>query len=302
MQRSLSDDYVQSLIATKFWQAIRTDDDLFPEIRMNAITVFYRGAALIRNLRLDGDAFTGTMHPKYIPLRTDAQSKVELATTAEGLCFATPVRAWPLGDANADVLQAYKLRMQSIGGPENKIIHAFCSHPGNVIVDQELELQTTGSGTADKIDLLSFDPTSSAFSFVVVKGITDRRLREGLNGLREVADQLKLYGERIHAHADSIRSAIEHIIELKLRLGLGERVAPCQGNPAKRLLAKPILVIGGCRDQEVQDILLRRNGWESLLECLEHVSAGLILCGSDGTRLDLAEGSRRRWFDREFVK
>jgi hypothetical protein len=302
MLRSLSDHSLQALVATPFWQGIRSDVELFPEIRNDAITVYYRGAALIRNLRLKDGVFIGATHRKYIPIGPAATTNVEFTSTGEGLCFTTPVGAWPLGDANADVLQAYKMRMQTIGGPENKVIHALCCRSGNVIVDQELKFQTAGSGTADKIDILSFDPTSSTYSFVEVKGITDRRLREGANGLREVADQLRLYGERIQAHADSIRSAIDHIIELKSRLGLGERVALCQGNPAKRLLAKPILVIGGCREQEVQDILLKRNGWESMLECLEPVAAGLILCGNAGTRLDLAEGTQRRWFDRECVK
>lgn len=302
MLRSLSDDYIQALVATPFWRGIAGDSELFPEIRSDAVTVYYRGAALIRNLRLKDGVFTGTTHSRYVPICPGGKTSVEFTSAGEGLYFAKPVGAWPLGDANANVLHAYKMRMKSVSGPENQIIHAICCRSGNVIVDQELKFQTAGSGTADKIDILSFDPTSSVYSFVEVKGVTDRRLREGANGLREVADQLKMYGERIQSHGDSICSAVNRIIELKSRLGLGQRVAPCQGNPAKRLLAKPILVIGGCREPEVQDILLKRNGWESLLECLMPVTAGLILCGQDGTRLDLAEGNQRRWFDRECVQ
>ena len=302
MHRSLSDDYIQALVATRFWQGICGDEDLFPEIRADAVTVYYRGAALIRNLRLDNGKFTGTTHPKYVPLSSGAKNRVEFASDGGGLYFATPVEACPLGDANADILQAYKGRMSRFGGPESKVIHATCLCPGNVIVDQEIAFQTSLSDSRDKIDLLSFDPMSSTYSFVEVKGITDSRLREGTDGLREVVQQLSFYGERIQSQAESIRTAIDRIVTLKSHLGLGSRIASCQGVAVNQLLAKPILMIGGCNRQEVQDILSQNGHWASLLDCLKDVAAGLIVCGNDGARLDLSEGRGRHWFDQQLMK
>lgn len=302
MLRSLSDEYVQALVETRFWQGILADRDLFPEIRRNSITVYYRGSALIRELRLNDGVFTGTTHAKYVPFLAATKTNVELASSGNGLSFASSVEAWPLGHADAEVLHAYKTRMAQFGGPEDGVIHSVCCYPGNVVVDQEIKFQSSRNDKADKIDILSFDPVTSTYSFVEVKGITDIRLREGADGLREVALQLKQYGERIQAHADAITSAIDRIVLLKSRLGLGHRIDVCRGVPATRLMAKPILVIGGCSQLEVQDILQQRDHWASLRDCLKDVAAGLILCGNEGTRLDMGNGRGRRPFDQAFVK
>ncbi|WP_428305440.1 hypothetical protein [Lacipirellula sp.] len=301
MLRSLSNDFIQALLATKFWANIRQDNDLFPEIRRDAVTVYYRGAALIRDLRLRDGVLSGTTHQKYIPIYPPPKPVVQLALHEEDFHFAERVEGWPLRDARPQILQAYKSRIKCVGGPEDAVIHALCCCTGNTIVDQEIKFQLSGDKTADKIDILSFDSATSTFCFVEVKQIADVRLREGPDGLHEVASQLKLYSDRLRAQANSIRSGIENIIRLKARLGLGHRITACHGVPVERLLAKPVLVIGGCSKQEVRDILQLRAPWASLMNSLQGVAAGLIVCGSDGTRLDLSDGRSRRWFDRELV-
>ena len=303
MPRFLSDEYVQSLPSMPFWQAMLRDRELFPEIRNNAVTVYYRGAALIRDIRLKNGNFIGKTHVRYIPLRSTDSVAVEfISSTLNGLNFSNAIEPWPLANADQDVLAAYKQRMKLIGGAERNVIDSLCRHSGNVIVDQEMKFQTRGDQKPDKIDILAYSAVDSTYCFVEVKSVTDSRLAMGSDGVREVVAQLRRYCDRIRAHAEDISQDIESTIKFKTSLGLGDRVAACHGVAATRILAKPILAIGGCSDRDVRSILQRDGVWESMIDSLNEVAAGLILCGQGGTRLDLADGRQRRWFDRGLLK
>jgi len=86
-------------------------------------------------------------------------------------------------------------------------------------------------------------------------------------------------------------------VAIKSRLGLAERLKDIPEDCPLPLLKEPVLVIGGCSRNEVREILNGTSDWNSLLEGLQKVAAGLILCGNDGCQLGLRTGTQSRVFD-----
>jgi len=67
MIRYLSDELIDAL--TPFVCGLADDRELQPEIRDHSLTIYYRGAALIRDLKIDNGNLVGAVHYKYIPLQ-----------------------------------------------------------------------------------------------------------------------------------------------------------------------------------------------------------------------------------------
>ena len=67
MIRSLSDELIDAL--TPFVRGLADDRELQPEIRDHSLTIYYRGAALIRDLKIENGNLVGAVHYQYIPLQ-----------------------------------------------------------------------------------------------------------------------------------------------------------------------------------------------------------------------------------------
>ncbi len=77
-RRNLSPELIQRLKPTPFWQNLCQDAELWPEIRNNAITVYYRGGALLKELRLMNGDLVADVHPKFIPLQQTATKYIRV--------------------------------------------------------------------------------------------------------------------------------------------------------------------------------------------------------------------------------
>lgn len=85
IQRYLEDDWFEPA-PPAFLEAIAEDPELQVEIRQNTLTVYYRGAALIRHLRFNDGQIGGEIHYKYIPLiQPNASDYVSVSLQDEGL-------------------------------------------------------------------------------------------------------------------------------------------------------------------------------------------------------------------------
>jgi hypothetical protein len=167
------------LKTSELWRNLCRDTELQPEIRDDAITVYYRGGALLRNLRVVGDSITAEVHPKFVPLAVSpSTTSIQLVSETDGgLKFADTILPRPIGLADADVLAAYKELMDQVlvSFPEGQIIQYICKRPENQIVDQEIAFQESGEAR-DKIDLCHFDAALRKLVFVEVKRKSDPRL------------------------------------------------------------------------------------------------------------------------------
>jgi len=83
-----------------------------------------------------------------------------------------------------------------------------------------------------------------------------------------------------------IKEAFNNCLEWQRELGLGNRLESVP-QEVEHLLAKVVLLIGGCTQQDVSDIRKGTGQWGVLLEHLQEHAAGLILCGQQGGNLDL---------------
>ena len=293
-RRSLPTELIERLNSARLWQNIRQDAELWPEIRRDAMTVYYRGGALLKNLRIVDDFLHADIHHKFIPLqRSEAATYIRLSGTGEsGLNFADLLEPLPLGSGDPLVLRAFKALMDQVltAFPEAKIVHAICCRPENQIIDQEITFDESGQ-SRDKIDLCHFDYGLGKLAFAEVKRKSDSRLLER-DGRPKVLDQLEAYGRRLRVQRIEILDAYRQVVRWKTELGLASRLSRVPKEGPADLLEKPLLVIGNCTSDDVRRIKAGEGEWAPLMAGLNDVAAGLILCGKDGCRLNLTKGTQ----------
>ena len=284
----------------RYWSSIINDPELHPEIRGKTVSVYYRGATLIRNLSLSDEALTGDIHFKYVPVSTSNGSEYLIFSgNAQGLQFENNLEPQNLGDCGQDVLNEYKRKVRSVvQHGESQIIHHIASHPANVIIDQEIPLQTTGSPTSEKLDLCHYDTQHQSAVFVKVIMIHDSRLKADADQVPEIIQQLKRFREQIEKHHQTIIDTYQKIVAIKRQIGLSERVEAIPPSGPSRLMKKVLLVIGGCSQQDIESMLNGEGEWSGFREAVEKEAAGLILCGTAGCSLVLETGSQTLIFDK----
>ena len=299
MSRSLPEDFFDNAEFQKFFANVARDLELCPEVRNGSLTIYYQGAALIREVRVTEGRITGQVHYKYIPVNPpDKSSYFPLQFGTDGFSFPQNSAPLAIGFGTTEVLSEYKRTMRSVShNLECLIVHEIVCHHQNLILDQEIKFQTSGETGGDKIDICHFDTHRNCLAFVEVKGIHDSRLEPGANEVPEVAEQLQRYCVRIESQRAEVLDDYQRVVNLKKRLGLSERLRGVPDSGPTSLLKKPVLVIGHCKGKDVQAILGRHEKWVPLLDGIRDWAAGLILCGSAGCRLNLEHGRQVLIFD-----
>ncbi len=301
LRRNLPDEWITwGESPSEYWSSIINDLELHPEIRDNTVTVYYRGAALIRNLSPSGDTFIGDVHFKYVPVHTtDGSEYLRFSGNAQGLRFENNLEPQNLGDCGQDVLNEYKRKMRSVvQHGESQIIHHIASHPANVIIDQEIPLQTTGSPTSEKLNLCHYDTQHQSAVFVKISMIHDPRLKADADQVPEIIQQLKRFREQIEKHHQTMIDTYQRTVAIKRQIGLSERVEAIPPSGPSQLMKKVLLVIGGCSQHDVESVLNGEDEWSDFRDAVEKEAAGLILCGTAGCPLVLETGSQSLIFDK----
>jgi hypothetical protein len=289
MPRSLPDEFFSSAEFRKFFQNISADPELYPAIRNGSVTIYYRGAALIRDLRVQDGQVVGKVHCRYIPANPpDKSSVVPLQLGAGGLSISQSAASIAIGFGTPSVLSEYKRTMRSVSrNLESSIVHEIVRRHQNVILDREIKFQSPGQTVSDTIDVCHFDTHLNCLAMVDVKGIHDIRLEAADNQIPEVVERLQRSCFWIEQHRAAIQEDYQQVVRLKRRIGLTERLSGVPANGPAALLKKPVLVIGNCKRKEMQAILGRQKKWVPLLDSIKNHAAGLILCGNAGCRLNL---------------
>lgn len=299
IRRGLSTALINALKPSQLWLNLVSDRDLQPEIRDDAISVYYRGGALIRNLRLECGSLVADIHQKFVPLQASGpRAYLRLASNgAEGLAFEQPPQPLQFGIGEASTLEVFKGVMERVlTSPEFQIVQAICSKPENQVLDQEIAFQQSGE-SRDKIDLCYFDSAIEKLVFVEVKRVDDPRLfSKTPEALPEVLEQLNSYSTRLRKHRDTILATYTQVALIKRELGLGHRIMHVPFNGLSDLLERPVLVIGNCEEHDVQEIFASAERWRPLREGLTATAAALILCGKNGCRLNLTKGRQTLLF------
>ena len=299
MARNLPEEFFDNSDFRSFLANVSKDLDLFPEVRNGSLTIYYRGAALIRDVRVTEGRITGQVHYKYIPVNPpDKSSYVPLQFGTDGFSFPQSSAPLAIGFGTTKVLSEYKRTMRSVShNLECLIVHEIVRRHQNLILDQEIKFQTSGDTVSDKIDICHFDTHLNCLAFVEVKGIHDPRLEPGANEVPEVAEQLQSYCLRIKQQRAEILDDYQRVVTLKNRLGLSDRLLGVPASGPTSLLQKPVLVIGNCKGKDVRAILERHEKWVPLLDGIKDHAAGLLLCSSAGCRLNLEQGRQVIIFD-----
>jgi hypothetical protein len=293
IRRYISPELINALKKSQVWINLSSDSELQPEIRNNAVSIYYRSGAFLRNLRIESGALTADIHQKFIPLDESASGTYARLTSCDGvgLGFELSPKPISLGTAETCARRAYKERIAQVqSSPECQVVQAICERPENQVLDQEIAFQEPGE-SRDKIDLCYYEANISKLVFVEVKQVDDSRLFSRANGSRpEVIDQLQSYSLRLKKHKKLILETYTQVASLKRELGLGQRVSDVPKEGIQELLESPVLIIGNCSASQVQDILNSKERWQPLMQGIRSSAAALILCGSDGCRLSITKG------------
>ncbi|WP_345319086.1 hypothetical protein [Novipirellula rosea] len=281
-----------------FLRSFIADPELFPEIRDNSITVYYKSRALIRELTLRDGEVSGSISLDYIPQARTQSRYASVILGEAGFEYSPSVTPLQPGNLDPVTLKHFKARMDG-RGDEGDVIHRLTIRPTNLIVDQEVAFQDPGVRGFDKIDLCVFDPVVSAFSFVEVKTIVDGRLFLPSKGdVPEVIQQLQRYKDRIEQNSSELITVFEKVVQIKRDLGMETRLAEIPEAVPRAIVSRPALVIGNCSKIQVQEILAGAGSWKPLMDVLPSVASGLVLCGGAGANLNLdPAGSQTFVFD-----
>lgn len=296
IRRAASEQLVSALKENEFWRNIVKDTELQPEIRDDKITVYYRAAALLREMSLNGHVLTASIREAYVPV-VRRGGCLTLTASDGGLQFDQAPGVLAIAKAEEKTLEAYKMQIEADQGPssEGSIVQAICDYPRNLILDQEIAFQDSDS-SRDKIDLCCIAPDKKLV-FVEVKRLDDDRLqKDETTQEREVVGQLKAYCSRIEENQSELIETYRNVLRLKQSIGLGDRYEGVAPNDINELVKKPVLVIGQCSRNDVRRILDGDGEWEGFVAAVQEVSSALILCGTNGCAINLSRGRQKKVF------
>ncbi len=232
-RRWLSPELVETLVNNPFWRNICADRERRPEIGYGSITVYYRGQALLTDLRLEsrslsggppsGRSLTAAVDRHLLPLEPCTESYNRHLPMRwrddAGFAFDPPLSPRAIGFGTPDVLQAYK-RMAKFAGAPDGLRHRFAVDPRNRVLDQEIGF---AGNVHSPIDLAYFDPSIEKLCFAVIKHCADETLLVP-SDKPGVVRQLRAYGVWLAQQRDSIAAAYGNVVSLKRAFGLGERI------------------------------------------------------------------------------
>lgn len=304
IRRDISQDLIERLNGCTFWKNIVGDSELQPEIRDGKITVYYRAAAFLHELRLSKDHLVAGVSRAYVPLQNHEKgSRVDVRMARRGLIsFDHKLSAMKLGSAPRSVREAYKQRIREVQGKhaEGAIVQAMCDPKKNVIVDQEISFvdrrESEDRAKTDKIDLCCYEPNVKKFVFAEVKRLDDKRLRAGRDTEAEIIGQLRTYGQRIAKHSRQLREVLGNVVEMKRALGMRERYLSVPEDGGVGIVEKPALVIGNCTRAVIDRILANEQPDFPRIEEIAKVASALFLCGDNGCAISMSNGAQQRVF------
>jgi len=286
IQRALTQPFIEAITSSPFWQSILRDQTLQPEVRdPQCLTVYYMGGALLQNIRQKRGRIIAETHHKYVPISPSPSVKFLGGETQNGFCFAGYPQPVPPGVCNGDVLDLYKRCIENEAGREERVRQAIVADKRNRIIDQEIAL-----GEANFVDLCFYFKRKGqhgTIGLAELKHIKDPRLFPLADADPEAIRQLDRYGQRIAKDWAFFQGAFTDCIASKLRLGLGSRLRDVPVDVRLPILRKPLLVIGGCSNRDVEMILAGHGKWQRLRQLLPEVTSGLIPCGNNGCVLRL---------------
>lgn len=261
---------VQALKAMPWWQSVVDDSQLQIEVRFTppspSVTIYYRGAAMLRNFRMKEGKLICNTHLKYLPVgEADEESDIEMVfDPSQGLVATRQPRTVEFGNGDPALIRRFKTQMKAHNrtvSAEGALVGAICEDIRNAVLDQEIALPGKETMT-DRPDLAVCKPGSSEICIVEVKQVSDGRLRQ----INPMINQLQRYSEAIRSHRKRLIERFESVIQAKNELGLLTKPV-WAARQTNELTLDPMiyLLIGGCNAEQARSIRHKEGRWAWLL-------------------------------------
>jgi hypothetical protein len=230
----------------KWWQNLKSDPDIYCDIRKdNYLNFYYNGGSLLR-LRWD-NGFKAEIHCEYVPLKADRAylpfefGDSEAKMTSPGIIDIQNFAKAPLARIKKRIRKSYPDNSEK-GIQGHYVTRALQAKKRNgFFIDTEFEYQ------GKRMDLVWVDVKTKKIAFVELKRKADAGLFPSSGSTRQsIEDQLKKYSAFIKKNQIELLAYYDLVFRIKKKLGLLKGFSRFKSLRNFELLEKPILLVGDC--------------------------------------------------------
>jgi len=243
----------------QWWQNLKKDKEIYCDLRRdNHINFYYNGGSLMRLCWDNG--FKAEIHCEFIPLKADRAYLPfefvddEARLTSPGIIDIQNFAKEPLVRIKKRIRKFYPNNSEKgiQGRYVTKALQAK-RHNG-YFIDTEFKYKKI------RMDLVWVDVKKKKIAFVELKRFTNAHLftESGPNS-QAVDDQLKKYATCIKMHQADLLAYYDLVYRIKKKLGLLKGFSKYKSLMDFELLDKPILLVGDCNQDWIDDHAPRIN-------------------------------------------
>lgn len=235
-----------------WWKELKKDRDIYVEIRKgNYIDIYYRGGAIVKELKYSQGEFKGKMHYKYLPVYSKSSYlpidfKNEQVLTNKIDIISTIFVKKNLNRVKKQI--EYHFTSES----EKNIQGRFITSENSCFIDSEFAYGQ------DRIDLVWLSIPKNGDSkpqivFVELKTIGDPRIYNG-----EIEHQLRRYHTFIKQNKTQLTTYYQTLLHIKNKIGvLAPKLKGLPNFTSLEILEKPLLLFGDCNQEWIKEFAPR---------------------------------------------
>ncbi len=263
-----------------WWEFLVSQKDLYIDIRKdNYIDVYYHGGNIIRELRFDGEEYSGSINSKYL-----------LPQASEYIKYGKDIKEISLelgfSGLNKDKLKEIKCNIakyysaQSEKGLQSK----FVTGSESCFIDTEFAYNYDDIKL--RIDLVWIDTPKKKIMFVELKTMDDSRLYTD-----EISEQVQKYNDFATKYEKDILEYYKSLFSIKKKLGiLPDKLNDLESLDGFTLEKRPLLLFGDCKKEWID------NNANCINEKIKDSACGAYYFGLPKYNCDLINTKKKNRF------
>jgi hypothetical protein len=275
----------------KWWENLRSDPDIYINIRKdNSLNAYYRGASILK-LSFNRKGYNAKIHYKFVPIKQPKNVYVDLIidSTSVGIQKDTVEIETDFRNFDSGVLHNIKeqIKLYYVTDAE-KVLQAELVKEDDNIIDTEFAYSEEDH---IRIDIVRLDPEKRKIIFFELKLVDDERLES--NSRDNYIEQLVRYNKFINSHSNNLKKYYNKlfIIRKKLNLFKNNNLEEIEDLQDYELLDRPILLVGRC----TQKWLDEQGNIEKINHQIEKVARGCFYFGGAPKDLSLQINPRQKY-------
>lgn len=264
-----------------WWINLVSKKDIYADIRKdNYIDIYYNGGNIIRDLKFDGNNFTGSINYKY--LLSDKSEYIKYSFNNQMVLEQNQIKLLSITDFEDISLKRIKANIgKYYSATSEKGIQArFVKNAGCFL---DTEFAYIYDKTNLRIDLVWIDLLNLKIVFVELKTMGDSRLYD-----KKITEQLEKYNNFAREFESEIIYYYQKLFEIKRELDiLPFGLKSLSSLSGFTLEKKPLLLFGDCQQEWIN------NNNKEINERIKDVSVGAYYFGGTKYNCDIIRKSNK---------